>query len=208
MATRLEKREVILVTAEAIFLRQGLLYTAMDQIADEAGMSRRTLYRYFDKKENLAYEVTTRLLTQWNIFFNECYKTLEGRGLEKLEQFLNYLLQYMSDKVEVMNYLGEFDFYFKDSALQKPSELQKSHFDDIKLESDDYFKALLKIGIEDGSVDKEVNVELTEATISNVLWSFGQRVASRGQIIYEETGFKAFELVQHQVNLYIRALSS
>ena len=208
MATRLEKRELILETAETIFLRQGLFNTAMDQIAEEAGMSRRTLYRYFDKKEDLAYEVTTRLLTKWNIFFNECYKTLEGTGLKRLEQFLNYLLQYMSDKVEVMNYLGEFDFYFKDSAVQKPSEVQKSHFDDIILESDDYLKALLNTGVEDGSINEYTNVELTEATISNVLWSFGQRVASRGQIIYEETGFKAVELVQHQVNLYIKALSS
>ena len=208
MATRLEKRELILETAEMIFLDKGLFNTAMDQIADACHMSRRTLYRYFDKKEDLAYEVTTRLLIQWNVFFDECYKNLDGNGLLCLEQFMLKLIGYMADQIDVMTYLGEFDFYFKDSAVLLPSEEPKSHFNDIILESDDYFKALLEKGVSDGSIKSNTDIILTEATISNVLWSFGQRVASRGKIILEETGFEAVELVKHQVYLYIQALKA
>lgn len=208
MATRLEKRELIVATAEKIFLRQGLFETAMDQIAEDANLSRRTLYRYFDKKEDLAYEVTTRLITQWNDFFGACYQGLNGNGLAQLEQFLQGLIGYMSEKIDVMKYLGEFDFYFKDAAIFRPSEDQERHFNDVILVSDDYLKNLLKKGIQDGSIDPSICIEITEATISNVMWTFGQRVASRRDIIHAETGFQALELIEYQVALYIKALAS
>jgi len=207
MATRLEKREIIFDTAQKLFLQNGLFNTTMDQIAEASGLSRRTLYRYFDKREDLAYEVTTQFILQWNQFFESCYSQLHGTGIERLEQFLKGLMGYMSERVEVMRYLDEFDFYFRDTASIYPSEKQIRHFKDVILVSDNYLKLLLKLGVEDGSIDDEINIEMTEATISNVMWSFGQRVASRGKIIEEETGYDPIKLIEHQVVLYIKALS-
>lgn len=208
MATKTEKKEIILKTAETIFLKQGLFNTAMDQIAEEAGFTRRTLYRYFDKKEDLAYEVTTRLLMKLNEFYQDTYKSLEGNGLERLEVFLDSLIKYISDRVDIMNYIGEFDFYFKDTNTLKPSEDQVTHFNEVILMPDEMLKEILKLGIEDGSIKKGIDIEITEATISNVLWSFGQRIASRGNTIQQETGYDGIALIQYQVQLYRQALMS
>lgn len=48
-----QKRNTILRTAEKLFLEQGYGITSMDKIAEKAGITKQTVYRYFSSKENL-----------------------------------------------------------------------------------------------------------------------------------------------------------
>ncbi|MGB0733644.1 MAG: TetR/AcrR family transcriptional regulator [Pontibacterium sp.] len=48
-----EKRENILRSATALFLRQGFAVTTMDQVADQAGVSKQTVYSHFGGKDTL-----------------------------------------------------------------------------------------------------------------------------------------------------------
>jgi TetR/AcrR family transcriptional regulator, cholesterol catabolism regulator len=58
----MEPKERILVKAEELFNRYGLRSVSMDDIAAQAGMSKKTLYQYYEDKEALVSEVfTTRM---------------------------------------------------------------------------------------------------------------------------------------------------
>lgn len=46
-------RELIVETALTLFLKQGVRTTTMDQISDQLGISKKTLYEHFDSKESL-----------------------------------------------------------------------------------------------------------------------------------------------------------
>ncbi|OYV81578.1 MAG: TetR family transcriptional regulator, partial [Acidiphilium sp. 21-68-69] len=48
-----QRRDALIETAERIFLRKGYHATTMDDIAAEAGMSKRTLYQLVESKEDL-----------------------------------------------------------------------------------------------------------------------------------------------------------
>ncbi|MBP2340568.1 AcrR family transcriptional regulator [Saccharothrix coeruleofusca] len=54
--TRRVMRAEIGAVAERLFLDQGFDATTMDQVAAEAGISRRTLFRYFDTKEDIVLD--------------------------------------------------------------------------------------------------------------------------------------------------------
>jgi AcrR family transcriptional regulator len=54
---RAQVREQIVEAARVCFGRGGLLATKMDEIADEAGILRPNLYRYFPSKDSLIVEV-------------------------------------------------------------------------------------------------------------------------------------------------------
>ena len=46
-----EAREQIMVAAEAVFTRFGVVKTTMDDIGRQAGVSRPTVYRYFGDRD-------------------------------------------------------------------------------------------------------------------------------------------------------------
>lgn len=58
-----ETREKSIVdTAEALFLETGFDAAAMDEIASRAGFTKRTVYQYFEGKEELLFAVAVRQL--------------------------------------------------------------------------------------------------------------------------------------------------
>ncbi len=54
------KTEIVLTAAESVFLRSGYAATSMDEVAAEAGVSKRTVYTNFGSKEQLFADVITR----------------------------------------------------------------------------------------------------------------------------------------------------
>ncbi|BBO75210.1 TetR family transcriptional regulator [Desulfosarcina widdelii] len=48
-----QKRDSILEAAQALFQSSGFIGTSMDKIAAKAGVTKQTVYRYFDSKETL-----------------------------------------------------------------------------------------------------------------------------------------------------------
>lgn len=206
MDKRIEKQNEIIKKARETFLQKGLFDTAMSDIAKKAAFTRRTLYRYFESKEELAYETTIQLLNEWNTYQKAIFKKLKGTGIERLEDFLNQLINYMEDKIDVMKYLGEFDIYFTDQRVAKPSTDSIKRFNEIILESDGLLSQIIILGQKDRSIKEELDVDLTVTTMSNVLWGFGQRIAIRKEIIEEETGRDALSLMKNQVSIYIMAM--
>lgn len=60
-------RAAIADAAVALFAQQGFAETTMDQVAEAAGVSRRTAYRHFPSKDDLVYEQPHR----WLVHFDE-----------------------------------------------------------------------------------------------------------------------------------------
>ncbi|WDV46316.1 TetR/AcrR family transcriptional regulator [Clostridiaceae bacterium M8S5] len=205
---REEKRNIIIKAAKDVFLRKGLFNVIMDDIATEVGLTRRTLYHYFKTKEELAYETAIILLSEWNDYCLEVYKRLNGTGLERFKNFFDCLIDHMALQPKIIKYLVEFDFYFSDDRREKPSTDSINRFSVIVLRSDDLIKRLMERGIKDGSMRKDIDVKLMTATISNVLWSFGQNIVIRGEKIEIESGIKNIELIRNQVSLYVMVLKS
>jgi len=96
MDKREEKKKVIIEKAQKIFLEKGLLNIVMDDIAAAVGLTRRSLYRYFETKEDMAYETAILLLNEWNAYHKKVYSQLSGNGIYQLEDFLNQLINYIA----------------------------------------------------------------------------------------------------------------
>ncbi len=197
---------VILQNAQRLFFEKGLFNTTMEDIAVESNLGRRTLYRYFDTKEDIAYEVVILLLKDWNYSSLKIFENLKGDGLQQLSDFLTKLIDVLSLKKPFMKFIGEFDFYFQDNANMQTKEFYSKNYEDVSISWDSMLIKLIEKGVSDGSIKQDIDAKLTEATISNMLWSFGQRVALRGDNIKKETGIDGVDLIRNQVEIYITAL--
>lgn len=81
MDKREQTKELILSKARKIFLQKGIVNTVMGDIAFSVNLSVRTIYRYFDTKEDIAYEIAIALINEWNSFQKDLYDHLEGGEL-------------------------------------------------------------------------------------------------------------------------------
>ncbi len=63
-APRRGSREAIVSAAERLFLNRGFAGVSMDELAEEAGVARRTLYNQFASKEEILREMLSRVSTQ------------------------------------------------------------------------------------------------------------------------------------------------
>jgi len=50
-----DRREALVEAAYALFAEKGYAHTTMDEVAERAGLSRRTAFRYFSSKEELVF---------------------------------------------------------------------------------------------------------------------------------------------------------
>ena len=97
---QLEKRkQETLDVALRLLLQRGYANLNMDELAVEAGISKPTLYQYFDSKEALAAQAMGRMFEKMEELVPELSDT---SPLEQLESFLRVMLKARSEQRYVM----------------------------------------------------------------------------------------------------------
>src|SRR5258706_15760222 len=97
---QLEKRkQETLDVALRLLLQRGYANLNMDELAVEAGISKPTLYQYFDSKEALAAKAMGRMFQKMEELIPE---PSEASPLEQLENFLRLMLKTRSENRYVM----------------------------------------------------------------------------------------------------------
>ena len=200
-----KRKNEILNAARESFITKGLVKTTMDHIAKEVKITRRTLYRYFKTKEELAFEIEIMVFEELYKFQNEIYETLEGNGLEKIDLYFNGLASYVEENSSVIRYSGEFDYYFRG---EYPYLELTNRFKNMISSNDHLLEQLIKDGVEDGSIRKDIDPVLTGLTINNVLLSLSQRVLFREKHLDEEQGVASREMIRHQFKLFLFSLEN
>lgn len=66
-----EVREALVQSADTLFSEQGFEGTTVDQIAEKAGVSRRTFFRYFPSKEAIAFPRSEQRLEAFRSLLQE-----------------------------------------------------------------------------------------------------------------------------------------
>ncbi len=202
---RENRKQDILEVAREAFMTDGIMKTSMATIAKEAKITRRTLYRYYKTKEELAFEIEIMLFDELYNFQNKVFKQLEGNGLEKIGQFFNEMEKYVEDNPNVIKFSGEFDYYFKG---EYPYLELTERFKNMISSNDYMLENLIKEGKKDGSIRPDIDPVLTGLTINNVLLSLAQRVLTREKHLDIEQGIDSRKMIKHQFQLFLFSLEN
>ena len=82
--------EEILDAALALFGEKGFSATRMVDVAKQAGISKGTLYLYFDSKEAILRSVVLEKITPQIVFVEELIEQFEGSSAELLKQVVHH----------------------------------------------------------------------------------------------------------------------
>ncbi|MBN9390968.1 MAG: TetR/AcrR family transcriptional regulator [Chloroflexi bacterium] len=171
------QRESILDAAETLFLQRGIEKTSMVDIANQAGITKITLYRYFPNREDIALLLWQR--TSEKIFslvgFNE-----KGFSIEDFKNLTRLMIRNFDEMRDSYRYIGMFDGMF----LDNPNEVGIT-----RLIKEKYSSAVFK---EVAQSRKAYEFQSCVLILSSVIW-FLEKVALRGEVTYYDLGIPLAE---------------
>lgn len=180
-AIKQKRREKIKEIAKRLFIEQGIHATSIQQIADAAGIGRRTIYHYYDTKEEIAIEIQQEFLGVLQMIEGlEAEVSRYSGGLKKVKVLLDLLISHYLKHLEQIEYLNEFDRGFK---LAEGYEITTPRLEEYTVYQ--VFRAAIRSGVADGSIRAMTDQEVknTILTINHTLIALIVRIAGRQEII-------------------------
>lgn len=191
--------------SKELFLSRGYAQTNMAEIAEIAKISRKTLYRYFGSKEEIAMEIELDVFKTFVSVQDEIVRKIQGNGFEKLSQYLEKLDQLVDDLSQLIRLTGMFDYYL---VNEYPSESSQSEFIKLIEKVDEPFIQFIDEGVKDGSIKTEIEVPYLARTISNSFLALAQRIVTRGNHLDVELNIESRKILAVQRSLFLKALQA
>lgn len=197
-------RAHIAAAASALFLKQGVAATSMDDIAKAAGYSKATLYVYFENKDEILCVLTLDSMKQ----LADCVRSAlrqQASTREKYDLLCRRLTQYQQDC----------PFYFQ-ATLEKINidfEKQDSFPEERETflageQINDMIRSFLLSGIESGQLRQDLDVESVSFSCWGMLSGLIRFAANKERYIQSAMGLSKEQFLQHGFDLLYRSLEN
>lgn len=171
----------ILKAAEACFIEQGIALTTMKDIAERGEIYRRTLYNYFQSKEEIAFAIHQGY-NKNGLQFSVAEK---GTGYDKLAKLIDFLFDNLEVLLPEIRYAIQYEFFVH--HLDQNEYLIK---EGINVNLIHTLKTVLELGKKDGSmVLPEADMEMTVYSLLQAIIGYLQRVIHRQEVFEAEANF-------------------
>ena len=185
-----QRMNQILDAAQTVFFAKGADLATMDDVAEEAELSKGTLYLYFKSKEELYFGIVKRGLEILEKMFKQAVEN-EKTGLKKVSAIGKAYYQYCK----------EYPKYFKSMIYFESKELDFENKHSIAADVDLKGHSVIKIiaeaiqtGIEDGSIRPDLDPIKTAI----ILWGQSYGVI---QLLFMKGNH-----IKHQHNMDLEAI--
>jgi AcrR family transcriptional regulator len=194
------KKNTILRAARKLFFDRGFKSVTVDSIAAKAGVSKGSIYLYFDSKE----EIYAQVLITDNIELNKnikIFSTREASAAELLLEFSQIYINYFLDHNELFRILMTFMLQTEQMNLtqEQNTELIRTTNDNIKVIS-----TIIQKGIDSGEFTPIIDIRQAQ----NAIWGLFNGIIS----LYLFMGNPAkradriHSMVKDSLNIFIKGL--
>ena len=151
---KLKNKELIVATAEKLFLQKDFESTSMDDVARESGLTKRTIYQYFISKEDLFFAVALQGVEKINSYCEAASKS--GRNALEIIRLTNraYFQYYMENPgmFRLMNYQPDNKLNYEASPHYRAMRA-------LKDEVFRHFMDVVELGKSDGSINPRLDTK-------------------------------------------------
>jgi AcrR family transcriptional regulator len=194
------KKNTILKAARKLFFDRGFKFVTVDSIAAKAGVSKGSIYLYFDSKE----EIYAQVLIADNIELNKNIKiffTKEAPAAELLLEFSQIYTNYFLDHNELFRILMTFMLQTEQLNLtpEQNTELIRTTNDNIKVVS-----TIIQKGIDSGEFAPTINIWQAQ----NAIWGLINGIISLYLFMGNpaKRADKIHSMVKDSLNIFIKGL--
>jgi AcrR family transcriptional regulator len=183
-----QRRESIIDAAEKVFFKKGIENATMDEVAENAELSKGTLYLYFKSKEELHFAIRIRAAMTLKEYF---VKAIDPKEIGS-QNVYNIGRAYVRFSMEHQDYFNSMA-YFEHSDFN-PSDSENPFFKNFREETDplEFFIGIIDKGITDGSVRKDIDPNI----MAKNLWA-----ATTGMLLHVSKNISSTECIQNEKDL-------
>lgn len=156
------KTEVIVRAAARLIYQRGVADTSLDDVAEELGIAKPSLYYYVKNKEELIYLCNRRIFDLKSDIIEEADR-LGKNGAEKIEHILRGLVELVLDPESGMPRL------WQSGQQGMLSEDRREDIDKLHLAQSRRMHSIIRKGIKDGSL-RENDPEIVETAILGAIF--------------------------------------
>lgn len=187
----MEIRERIITVAGTLFARYGIRSVTMDTLAEEMGISKRTIYENFTDKDELLLEVIKYFKLQQMKQVNEVINNAE-----------NVVVAMFSLLRGMINMMKQVNPVFFHDIKRYHSPIFRQLEEDGDLRDHSVTRKILSEGIEQGIFKTEYNLELVNLTIHELFNMF----SPDSKLV--ERGYHRAELFNNVIIPYLTGLTT
>ena len=158
-----ERPQEILEAAFAEFSRNGYATTTLDRIAERAGVTKGTIYVYFENKEQLFISMVQEFTKGADETVQEMYETHEGSTAELLRAQFSFIYQHIVEdrrRREVVRMLI--------AEASRFPKLADRYYDEILRPCLDMLRQAIQRGVDRGEIRKSSIVDSPQVVIAPI----------------------------------------
>ncbi|MBI9101563.1 MAG: TetR/AcrR family transcriptional regulator [Spirochaetales bacterium] len=203
---RKRREELILNTAEKLFLEKGFIATTIGDIAAGCELTNGAIYLYYKNKNELILKVMTGISLSFGDLLNE--KAEETKSLSGFKQVEKLLGIYNRSYSEFRSYHlldAQFNLMFCEAYPDTP--LLAEYFQANQRVLEILSEAVGK-GMGDGSIKSRLSARRTAGLLLNTVNSYVEKISIRKKLMEEEQGIRMEEELRSFIDLLISALTA
>ncbi|NQT65081.1 MAG: TetR/AcrR family transcriptional regulator [FCB group bacterium] len=196
------RSESIIDAAERIFFSKGFEHATMNDIAEEAELSKGALYLYFHSKNELCMAILQRSLLILKGIFELLRDDIKQTGIEKLpkiaELFINFTKQYPNHYNSLLSYREH-----RENCPATGNVIKNTINENKKINK--IISNIIKVGQTDGSIKKDIDPE----KLSLAIWGNFTGIMP-SSILSEKTilNFNPEDIIKYHFELIISAIKT
>ncbi len=187
----MEIKERIIAEAGVLFARYGIRSVTMDSLAEEMGISKRTIYENFRDKDELLLKVIKHFKLQQMKEANEVIRSAE-----------NVIVALFSMLHGMINIMKQVNPLFFLDIKKYHSHIFDQLEEDVDLRDHSVIRQILSEGIDQGIFKTEYNLELVNLTIHELFHMF----SPDSKLV--ERGYQQAELFNNVIIPYLTGLAT
>lgn len=196
------KLNFIIDVATELFLTRSISLVTIKDIATEAGVGEMTIYRYFEKKQNIVLAVVLRL--QQNVTSKYFILGNGKTGYEQLSIFYHSYLDIFNDLPDYYRFIKQFDAYMLENS--DISSL-KGYEDAVNAFKDNYLSSY-HLGLKDGSIKENIDIEMFYYATTHSLLELCKKLSEREGLLSQDQKIEKGLEIKTLIDIYLNSLKN
>jgi AcrR family transcriptional regulator len=202
-----ETREKILVAAEALFIEKGFFDAQMKALAVAVGISRNSLYRYFQDKNDLGYAVLgvvfNRIESRFHLLLTDPVLNAGLCGREQLRIVLK--TGFLNEDLRAdFSFMAEFDAHFSGSRI--PPDFQSRVGTSVSTSMWSRVGEIVATGMADGSIRQDFSQSALETLVLYSMKALQGHILLRRSALVGLSSDEVNQLVPNLITVLIDGL--